>query len=119
MPGHERRALGSPAPPAPARDAGESDRLLALQREIARGLGYPAPEPVHSAGVTDGSLTAAAGVPTLDSLGVRGGGAHTDREFVRARESLRARGDRGGAAARTLAREAERASRVYPRRRPS
>jgi glutamate carboxypeptidase len=67
-------------PPRPP--TGESDRLLALQREIARGLGYPAPEPVHSAGVTDGSLTAAAGVPTLDSLGVRGGGAHTDREFV-------------------------------------
>lgn len=67
-------------PPRPP--TAESDRLLALQQEIARGLGYPAPEPVHSAGVTDGSLTAAAGVPTLDSLGVRGGGAHTDREFV-------------------------------------
>jgi glutamate carboxypeptidase len=67
-------------PPRPP--TAESDRLLALQREIARGLGYAAPEPVHSAGVTDGSLTAAEGVPTLDSLGVRGGGAHTDREFV-------------------------------------
>ena len=67
-------------PPRPP--SGDSDRLLALQQGIARGLGYPAPEPVHSAGVTDGSLTAAAGVPTLDSLGVRGGGAHTDREFV-------------------------------------
>jgi glutamate carboxypeptidase len=67
-------------PPRPP--TAESDRLLALQREIARGLGYPAPEPVHSAGVTDGSLTAAEGVATLDSLGVRGGGAHTDREFV-------------------------------------
>ena len=83
-------------PPSPRR--AESDRLLALQQEIARGLGYAAPEPVHSAGVTDGSLTAAAGVPTLDSIGVRGGGAHTDREFV-ARESLGARDDRGGAAA--------------------
>src|SRR5262249_12205283 len=67
-------------PPRPP--TAESDRLLALQQRIARELGYPAPEPVHSAGVTDGSLTAAEGVPTLDSLGVRGGGAHTDREFV-------------------------------------
>lgn len=71
-----------PRPPTP-----EADRLLALQRQIARELGYPAPEAVHSASVTDGSLTAAAGVPTLDSLGVRGGGAHTDREYV-VRESL-------------------------------
>jgi len=67
-------------PPKPATP--EVDALLAQQQKIARELGYLAPNPVHSAGVTDGSLTAAVGLPTLDSLGVRGGGAHTDREFV-------------------------------------
>jgi glutamate carboxypeptidase len=67
-------------PPKPATP--EVDALLAEQQKIARELGYPAPNPVHSAGVTDGSLTGAIGLPTLDSLGVRGGAAHTDREFV-------------------------------------
>jgi len=37
---------------------------------------------VHSAGVTDGSIMAAAGLPTLDSMGARGGGAHTDSEYI-------------------------------------
>lgn len=67
-------------PPKPA--TSQTDDLLAAHREIARDLRLPAPEAVHSAGVTDGSLTAAAGLPTLDSMGVRGGGAHTDREFI-------------------------------------
>jgi len=58
------------------------DELLALHRRVTRELGYGAPDPVHSTGVTDGSLTAAVGLPTLDSMGVRGGRAHTDREFV-------------------------------------
>ena len=34
-------------------------------------------------GASDGNLTAAAGVPTLDGLGPRGGGAHARHEFVR------------------------------------
>jgi glutamate carboxypeptidase len=67
-------------PPKPATPA--VDALLALQQKLAHELGYPAPDSVHSAGVTDGSLTAAVGLPTLDSLGVRGGGAHTERDFV-------------------------------------
>jgi len=67
-------------PPKPATP--EVDQLLALQQKLARELGYPAPDPVHSAAVTDGSLTAAVGLPTLDSLGVRGGGAHTERDFA-------------------------------------
>ncbi len=67
----------APKPPTP-----ETDDLLAAHRELARALRLPAPEAVHSAGVTDGSLTAAVGLPTLDSMGVRGGAAHTDREFI-------------------------------------
>jgi glutamate carboxypeptidase len=67
-------------PPKPA--TRETDDLLAAHRAIARELGLPTPDAAHSAGVTDGSLMAAAGLPTLDSMGVRGGGAHTDQEFV-------------------------------------
>ncbi len=33
-------------------------------------------------GACDGNRTAACGLPTIDSLGVRGGEIHTDREFV-------------------------------------
>ena len=128
--GARRSSSGSPPrPTCPARagssgasctdrrgpPTAESDRLLGLQQAIARGLGYPAPEPVHSAGVTDGSLTAAAGVPTLDSLGVGGGGAHTDREFVLLRVSPSARRSRPCCCAGLAAR----GERVYPRPPPS
>jgi len=67
-------------PPKPETPA--VDELLALHKRLTRELGYPAPDPVHALGVTDGSLTAALGLVTLDTLGPRGGNAHTEREFV-------------------------------------
>ena len=67
-------------PPKP--ETPEVTRLLAKHRELAAALHYGTPEAVHSAGVTDGSIMAAAGLPTLDSMGVRGGGAHTDAEYL-------------------------------------
>ena len=60
----------------------EVTELLAAHRKVVSRLGYGVPEAVHSAGVTDGSIMAEAGLPTLDSMGVRGGGAHTDQEFI-------------------------------------
>ncbi len=67
-------------PPKP--ETPEVARLLALHRALAAALHLPTPEAVHSAGVTDGSIMAEAGLPTLDSMGVRGGGAHTDAEYI-------------------------------------
>jgi len=67
-------------PPKPAQP--EVDALLAAHAEVARALGIALPLPVSSGGGTDGSLTAAVGLATLDSMGVVGGRAHTDREFV-------------------------------------
>jgi glutamate carboxypeptidase len=67
-------------PPRPATP--ESDALLARHAEVARDLGLALPAPIHAGGGTDGSLSAAAGLPTLDSMGVRGGRVHTHREFV-------------------------------------
>ena len=32
--------------------------------------------------MSDGNLTAAAGLPTVDGLGAVGGGAHADNEYV-------------------------------------
>jgi glutamate carboxypeptidase len=53
-----------------------------MAREVAaeQGLG-----PVPSAAVgggSDGNLTAALGIPTLDGLGAVGGGAHSRTEWV-------------------------------------
>ncbi len=67
-------------PPKPVTP--EVTKLLDAHRRLSARLGYGSPESAHSAGVTDGSITAAAGLPTLDSMGVRGGGAHTDAEYV-------------------------------------
>jgi glutamate carboxypeptidase len=57
--------------------------LLEIHAGIARDLGVEMPPPESSGGGTDGSLAAAQGLPTLDSLGAVGGAAHTEREFVR------------------------------------
>jgi glutamate carboxypeptidase len=60
----------------------ESDYLLEKTIAIGRLLGQELGVS-DSGGGTDGSLTQAAGLPTLDSLGVSGTGAHSDREQAR------------------------------------
>jgi len=66
----------------PKLETPEVTELLAKHRKVAAALRYGTPEPVHSAGVTDGSIMAEVGLPTLDSMGVRGGGAHTENEYI-------------------------------------
>ena len=66
----------------PKRETDATRELLELHAEVARALGSEPPPPIHAGGGTDGSLTGGLGLPTLDSMGVRGGAAHTDREFV-------------------------------------
>jgi len=56
-------------------------RLFALAREVAAGLGRELGEG-GTGGGSDGNLTAAIGVPTLDGLGAVGGGAHAADEHV-------------------------------------
>lgn len=63
-------------------ETAHSADLLAIARDVAaeQGLG-----PVSSAavgGASDGNLTAAIGIPTLDGLGAVGGGAHARAEWV-------------------------------------
>lgn len=60
----------------------ESDYLLEKTRAIGRLLGQELGVR-DSGGGTDGSLTQALGLPTLDSLGIAGSGAHSDREQAR------------------------------------
>ena len=57
--------------------AGLFDRV----RLIGRGLGIELTEG-STGGGSDGNFTAAIGIPTLDGLGVKGGGAHADDEHI-------------------------------------
>ena len=56
-------------------------KLYGIAREIASELGF---EMGHrsAGGGSDGNFTGALGIPTLDSLGVRGAGAHTLGEYI-------------------------------------
>src|SRR5262249_11307417 len=65
-----------PLEPTPA-----SLALYERARRLAGELGFPL-EAARVGGASDGNFTAAAGVPTLDGLGPRGGGAHARDEFV-------------------------------------
>src|SRR5262249_45360692 len=60
----------------------DSDALFSRAREVARAIGLDL-RAARVGGASDGNLTAAAGVPTLDGLGPSGGGAHARHEFVR------------------------------------
>lgn len=54
------------------------DKTIAIGRLLGQELGV-----TDSGGGTDGSLSQAVGLPTLDSLGSDGAGAHSDREMAR------------------------------------
>ncbi len=56
-------------------------RLAHLASAVSRELGHELPF-AKTAGVCDGNLMQAAGLPTLDTLGVRGGGLHTPEEWI-------------------------------------
>ena len=58
------------------------EELLARVGPLCRSLGIPDPGARAVGGASDGNLTAALGVPTLDGLGAVGGGAHADDEWA-------------------------------------
>jgi glutamate carboxypeptidase len=70
---------GIDRPPMPATASAD---LLPLALAAAAEVGLPDLVGVAVGGGSDGNLTAAAGVPTLDGLGAVGGGAHADHEYV-------------------------------------
>ena len=55
--------------------------LYGRARAVAATLGFELGEGAAGGG-SDGSLTAAVGVPTLDGLGVDGDGAHAEHEHI-------------------------------------
>jgi len=66
----------------PALEQASASALFGVAAAQAAALGLPALEGRAVGGASDGNLTAAAGVPTLDGLGAVGDGAHADHEWV-------------------------------------
>ena len=75
------------------------DKTIAIGRLLGQDIGI-----VDSGGGTDGSLTQGVGLPTIDSLGIAGSGAHSNREEARA-SSLVERAALSAVLIRRLARE--------------
>jgi len=67
--------------PPLARSPGGDD-LFAKTAEIASRLGLKLESDGLSCGGSDGNLTAAKGIATIDGLGVDGDGAHTNHEHL-------------------------------------
>lgn len=59
----------------------EVERLALAARRVAEDLGQELPFG-KTGGVCDGNILHDAGLPTIDTLGVRGGGLHTPREWI-------------------------------------
>lgn len=72
-----RRSFNRPAKPLTQK----TERLAMLAREVAEGIGQALPF-ATTGGVCDGNIMQDAGLPTIDTLGVRGGGLHTPQEWI-------------------------------------
>jgi glutamate carboxypeptidase len=68
----------------PAMESAMSKDLFALAQLTNRELGYPELSECAVGGASDGNLTAAAGIPTIDGMGGLGDGAHADFEWTSA-----------------------------------
>jgi glutamate carboxypeptidase len=72
-----RTSFNRPAKPATP----ETMKLAELARAAAEDLGQTLPFG-KTGGVCDGNILQDAGLPTIDTLGVRGGGLHTPQEWI-------------------------------------
>lgn len=72
-----RQSLNRPAKPLTP----EVEQLALAARGAAESLGQKLPF-AKTGGVCDGNILQAAGLPTIDTLGVRGGGLHTTQEWI-------------------------------------
>jgi glutamate carboxypeptidase len=81
-----RMVFGRPAKPL----APQTEALGLLAREAAEAAGQPLPF-ASTGGVCDGNILQAGGLPTIDTLGVRGAGMHTRGERLEV-DSLTERG---------------------------
>lgn len=66
----------------PPLEIGAASALFGLAQSISSRLGLGLLSEAAVGGASDGSFTAAQGIPTLDGLGAVGGGAHSNDEHV-------------------------------------
>jgi glutamate carboxypeptidase len=66
----------------PAMESAMSQDLFAIAQKAQHNLGLPALAECAVGGASDGNLTAAAGIPTIDGMGAVGDGAHADFEWA-------------------------------------
>ena len=71
-----------------ALEAENSAALFAIARAVADEVGFSELGEAAVGGASDGNLTAAMGIPTLDGLGAVGDGAHADHEWASIDELL-------------------------------
>ncbi|MAY74953.1 MAG: hypothetical protein CMJ31_09625 [Phycisphaerae bacterium] len=71
------RSFNRPAKP----ETPEVRSLAMAARGVAEALGQELPF-AKTGGVCDGNILQDAGLPTIDTLGVRGGGLHTPDEWI-------------------------------------
>ena len=74
---HFERTFNRPAKPMTP----EVERLALAARRAAEALGQSLPF-AKTGGVCDGNVLQSAGLPTIDTLGIRGGNLHREDEFV-------------------------------------
>lgn len=72
-----RTSLARPAKPLTP----ETEKLAEVARAVSQELGMALPFG-KTGGVCDGNLMQAAGLPTIDTVGVKGGGLHTTDEWI-------------------------------------
>lgn len=72
-----RRSFNRPAKPL----SPQTEALGLRARGVAQALGQSLPF-ASTGGVCDGNILQDAGLPTIDTLGVRGGGLHTPTEWI-------------------------------------
>jgi glutamate carboxypeptidase len=65
----------------PMERTADTARLFGLARDLAGELGVVLAEG-STGGASDGNLTSALGIPTLDGLGPVGNGAHAESEYI-------------------------------------
>lgn len=75
-----RRSFNRPAKPLTP----ETEQLALAAREVAESLGQKLPF-ASTGGVCDGNIMQDAGLPTIDTLGVRGGDLHQTSEWIELR----------------------------------
>jgi glutamate carboxypeptidase len=76
-----RSALSGGFHRPPMEASEKSMALVGRLRAIATEVGFPLGA-ASTGGASDGNLTASAGTPTIDGLGVHGGRAHSPEEFI-------------------------------------